>query len=72
MVQCCFLSQLASVWAGLAATRRGLEASFGYFLSFLAIFGSILAIFGPFFGKVPAGERQISVDEGRFETRMVR
>ncbi len=43
-----------------------MEASFGDFLSFwpiLVIFGH----FWPIFGKVPAGEPQISVEEGRFE-----
>ncbi len=55
----------------LESTRHVFRASFGGFLSFLAIFGH----FWPFlaiFGKVPAGELQISVEEGRFDARLAR
>ncbi len=67
MVSCCFLGSI-----GVGLDRVGVDWTrfWGEFWRGFVIFGHFwpfLAIFGAIFGTVPAGEPQISVDEGRFE-----
>ncbi len=55
----------------MESTRHVFGASFGGFLSFVAIFGH----FWPFlaiFGKLSVEEPHIYVEDGRFEVHMVR
>ncbi len=47
-------------------------ASFGDFFVIFGHFRPFLAHFWPILVKVPAGEHQIFVEEGRFEVQLVR